>query len=155
VAVILMNKTIQVLAVLLIIVGFALLAGLVVGDSSHGGDFTWRQQAMIGALRAPVYALGSTLAALVLVQACRRRGERGGQAKWFLAAGLVACCGLTVALFVHPLDSAIMMWNANVPPADWHVVREQRIIAYVVALISGALALLAVVRASYEAVPTP
>jgi len=147
-----MIKAIRVFTVLLALLGSGVLAGFVVCNSSHGGDFTWRQQAMIGALRAPVYAIGSIYAVLVLAQAYRCRGERADRAAWFLAAVIAIFFGLTVALFVHPLDSLIRTWNANVPPPDWNVVKERRIIGYVTALILGALSLLAVARASLQRV---
>ena len=102
----------------------------VFADSSHGGDFTWRNQTVIRVLRVPVYICGVLVVLLTAVSGYLNRWRRE-RWSWLLGFCIMTVTVVIATLRVHPLDSEILSWNANVPPSDWQEIRARRAMWYV------------------------
>jgi hypothetical protein len=94
----------------------------VVGAS--GGDFTWRMQAIISHVKVALPAAW-VLATAVVTLGLRREPSSRLRVRWIvslslLLLGFAADCYIQVVL-----DSTILSWNPNWPPADWEAVRDR------------------------------
>jgi hypothetical protein len=119
-------------SLILLTVAAALLPALAIllTNTGHSPDFTWRTQWVIANLSVPI------LIALVCIVigsvGYARHGDTPKRAQkiWLVGTAVVLLALALGVIFVGPIQRQIAGWNPNWPPEDWREARDALYFAY-------------------------
>lgn len=112
-----------------------LLAGLIAGAVSGAWWINRRlddpvlsigyKQVEIPALTSTLVPLGLLTTGLALLTVVQSRRQRARLMLALVGALSLVAMGLLTRFALFPLNSQIMAWSAQTPPADWRAIRDQ------------------------------
>lgn len=102
--------------------------GILIGYNPKGlsaPTFIEQQQSAITALNSLMPILGFITILLTLTSAFQQKKEKKTFFTLLVAAGFLIVTGLITRFGNQPINSIVMTWDMNQPPADWASLRDQ------------------------------
>jgi hypothetical protein len=103
--------------------------------------YVGRQQQMIRMLNTPMPVLGAATILLTLAAAFLRRANPARAVPLGVAALLLIGSGIITRFCNQPINAVVMTWNANAPPANWELLRDQWWTWHIVRTVMATVAL--------------
>ena len=123
---------------------FSLLVGTMFGiwmgfnpASLSPGAYVEHQQQAIRALNTPMPIAGAICIVLTIALAVIERGNRRVFALLLAAAACAIAAGAVTRFLNQPINSQVMTWMVDSPPADWTELRDRWWQWHIVRTIAG------------------
>lgn len=146
-----MTLTIQFLNIILA----ALIAGAVFGiwigynpKNFSAPTYIEQQQGAIKALNTLMPILGLITIILTLISAFQQKDSKSVFITLLIATGFLIISGLVTRFGNQPINSLIMTWNVNAPPANWTELRDKWWSFHIVRTLASFIALCLIVWAN-------